>query len=277
MTFSMPHVPVSVASTSVVDRPQSPLINNLSFNIAPHTPAGYYGGGGGAPLCTGGGGSSSSRNVTAILNSAGQAAPGHGSVVVTVTAWRNANVTQGHALERAYTLLSASKTPSVLWGSSAGSLTSSLVNALSAGIGSMFGGSVTTGRVCGAGSFVNGSTCVPCGAGNYNTQLDSPHCSNACPEGTYSLTGSSTCHSCPVNTYSTVGRTACRPCVAGTVSAEFSSHCTPCAAGTYASPGSRCTLCAAGTFSLVGASVCAPCGTGSFSSPGASGCDACSA
>lgn len=139
-----------------------------------HPLAGYYGGGGTGPRCTGGGGSSGSRNVTVVLNSKGQAAPGHGSVTVTIAAWRDSNVTRGHAVERLYSLLEGFKTPSVLWGGAAASaLMTSITKALTAGIGSAFG---ATPRVCAPGTFVDSFGCAQCAAGNFSTQADSSSC-----------------------------------------------------------------------------------------------------
>ena len=69
----------------------------------------------------------------------------------------------------------------------------------------------------------------------------------ACPAGTYSIGGKTSCSSCLAGKYSEYdainGAVGCTPCVLGSISSDGSSSCTPCSPPTYSDDGQTCKQC----------------------------------
>ena len=116
----------------------------------------------------------------------------------------------------------------------------------------------------------------------------------ACPSGSTSSAGSSTCScsagysqsgsgsslsctQCSAGYYAAAGASQCTACPSGSTSSAGSSTCS-CSAG-YSQSGSgsslSCSQCSAGSYSAAGASSCSQCSAGSYSAAGASQCTAC--
>lgn len=150
---------------------------------------------------------------------------------------------------------------------------------------------------CAAGSAANGTaalaSCVPCGAGTFQTMQGATAC-KACGAGSYSsevgATTPDSCVACGAGKFSSGagsgGPTSCEECAPGTYSMAGSAACAECHAGTYsssvgASDSGTCAECPAGTFSTAAAagfsSECLACGAGTFSFGQSSQCSLCQA
>ena len=129
---------------------------------------------------------------------------------------------------------------------------------------------------CTPGRFaVNGSGCLACGAGYFSNESARSAC-QACPPGTQSGGGSSSCTLCAAGTYAAgAAASACKACAPGSYAALLGARqCTLCSAGTYDSRRNNhtnegaitaCTdLCdgSQGLYSGVGATACIFCAGG---------------
>lgn len=135
---------------------------------------------------------------------------------------------------------------------------------------------------CPAGTFstYKSNVCVLCPAGTFSNVIGATGATSCSPNpaGTFSTAVGAviaTSQACPAGTFSSAGASTCTPCAAGSFSTAFASSCTPCAAGSYASTGQPCQMCPSGSFALEGASTCASCPVGYFSGPGSSACGTC--
>jgi hypothetical protein len=144
---------------------------------------------------------------------------------------------------------------------------------------------------CISGTFTNStgqSSCLPCAPGFFSTSAASQSCSscgagffsnvsgfasnctsNACPLGTFSVSGQSYCTNCSSGTFAaTTGRSSCAICPSGTfATSSGQSFCGTCPYGTYAIDGSStCLSCPAGTYTTGPSSFCSSCQTGRYQS-----------
>jgi Tyrosine-protein kinase ephrin type A/B receptor-like/Regulator of chromosome condensation (RCC1) repeat len=131
-------------------------------------------------------------------------------------------------------------------------------------------------KACPTGSYslAGASTCT-CLAGYTSTYGTA---CTPCGAGKWkNATGSATCTNCTAGTWSAAGASGCTNCTAGTYSAAGASGCTNCTAGKYIAAGvDSCTNCTAGTYSTgKSATTCTNCTAGTYSASGASGCAAC--
>jgi len=80
--------------------------------------------------------------------------------------------------------------------------------------------------VCATGTYLTGSSCVSCAAGQYQPLTGQTAC-DSCPAGQYSAAaGAEACWSCPAGNYAAAARaTACTSCASGYYSAGAASAC----------------------------------------------------
>lgn len=93
--------------------------------------------------------------------------------------------------------------------------------------------------------------CVPCVAGQADTDLDPTTVCSVCPSGTFSATGAFVCSNCPAGEYSgNPGSVECSRCDPGYFARP--TFCQPCPAGkadTDVDPATECDVCVAGQYS----------------------------
>ena len=111
---------------------------------------------------------------------------------------------------------------------------------------------------CGAGYYLNNSSCVMCAPGTYSHGGTLTSC-NKCSSGTISSIGQSQCTQCETAFITTDNKT-CVPCTAGTTtSGNNHTSCVKCSKDQYSLPGTGCLNCPDGMHSDIGSSSCFQC------------------
>jgi hypothetical protein len=144
------------------------------------------------------------------------------------------------------------------------------------------GSSATTCKNCPVSTFSSTpgvSTCTTCPDGRYTSTEGNTVC-GLCPAGSYCLSGS--INPCPNGQYSLGGTSNCTLCPAGSQCGQGSPSPQNCSVGYYSSvPGTGiggCQVCPVGTSSLPGSTGCTQCAAGTYKTLSSGGsCDVCPA
>jgi hypothetical protein len=133
---------------------------------------------------------------------------------------------------------------------------------------------------CGAGKYwdTTGSACVNCAAGKYRSAASAfdSTCLDCAP-GSSAAAASGSCTACTAGTYQDGTMTACSPCALGTYSLASSTVCTAnCPAGSHATATRGCLSCDASKYYAGGvATECVSCSAGQYAAAGSSACTEC--